>query len=74
VEAQKPRLTGGMESSLYMLPVEHYQLLFTVDEDPVFEQLTVTLLHAVERGLYEETLDSTIHALYDDFTQGGSHG
>jgi len=73
-EEVRPQLPDGMEASLFNLPVDAFRILFTVDEDPVFGQLTVTLLRAVQADGYDEACESVIQALYSELTQGGSHG
>jgi hypothetical protein len=70
----RPQLPDGMEASLFTLPADAVRILFTVDEDPVFGQLTVTLLRAVQAGSYDEACESVIQALYSELTHGGSHG
>jgi hypothetical protein len=50
------------------LPVEDMRILFTVDEDPVFEQLIVTLLRVVKEGEFQGACESVIHDLYRGLT------
>ena len=74
VEEVRPQLPDGMESSLFTLPIDAVRILFTVDEDPVFGQLTVTLLRAVKASGYNEACESIIPTLYGELTRGDSHG
>jgi len=46
-----PQLPDAMDASLFTLPVDTGRILFTVNEDPLFGHLTVTLLRAVPAGL-----------------------
>ncbi len=69
VERIRPRLAGGIDASLYVLPVDDIRILFTVDEDPVFEQLTVTLLRAVREDEFENASASVIQDLYQGLTE-----
>jgi hypothetical protein len=73
-EAIRPQLAEGMEASLFSLSVDALYLLFTVDEDPVFGQLTVTLLRAVTADDYSIACESIIQTLYSDMTGGDSDG
>lgn len=74
VEAIRPQLADGMEASLFALAVDTVRILFTVDEDPVFGQLTITLLRAVRTDCHDEACESIIQALYNDLIEGVSHG
>lgn len=73
-EAIRPQLADGMEATLFALPIDAVNILFTVDEDPVFGQLTITLLRAVRADSHDEACETIIQALYGDLTEGGSHG
>ncbi|MEN7972888.1 MAG: hypothetical protein ABFR47_03540 [Verrucomicrobiota bacterium] len=73
-EAVNPQLPEGLEASLFVLPVDTVRILFTVDEDPVFGQLTVTLLRAVRSDCHDEACESIIQTLYSELTGGASHG
>ena len=63
-------LTGEYEDSLYALRVnKDIRVVLTVDEDPLFEQIIITLLHVarhstinkvykgIAESLYQKTLD-----------------
>jgi hypothetical protein len=69
VQRVRPRLAGDIDASLCVLSVESTRILFTVDEDPVFEQLIVTLLRAVEEGEFESACASVIQDLYRGLTE-----
>ena len=64
VEDIRAPLADGMEASLFALPVDDMRLLFTVDEDPLFEQMAVTLLRVVEFRDFENACDSVTRDLY----------
>jgi hypothetical protein len=64
VQRIRPQLAGGIDASLCVLPVEDMRILFTVDEDPVFEQLTVTLLRAIKNEEFANACEAVIHDLY----------
>ena len=64
VQNIRPPLADGMEASLCVLPVDDARILFTVDEDPVFEQLTVTLLRIVDVSDFGRACDSVTRDLY----------
>ena len=67
VETIRPPLSGGMEASLYQLSEGDDRVLFLVDEDPVFESLTVTLLRVVPVGELDAAIDETVQSLYREF-------
>lgn len=64
---QRP-LSEGIDASLFVLPVDTLRIVFTMDEDPVFQQLIVTLLRVVSANELEETVDSVVRALQKDFS------
>ena len=64
VQRVRPQLADGIDASLCVLPVDDRRVLFTVDEDPVFEQLTVTLLRVVPEVEFEDARESIIDDLY----------
>jgi hypothetical protein len=70
VDSVRPPLTDGMEASLCILPIDDKRVLFTVDEDPVFEQLTITLLRVVDAGDVEDACAAMIRALYSGLSDG----
>jgi hypothetical protein len=64
VQRIRPQLADGIDASLCVLPVDDNRILFTVDEDPVFEQLTITLLRLVPVVGFEGACESIIQDLY----------
>ena len=61
-------LDNGYKSSLYSVEVEsNVCALMTIEDDPIFEQVVVTLLRVVERAQLEATYRSLVEALYQDF-------
>lgn len=67
VETIRPPLSGGMEASLYQLSEGDDRVLFLVDEDPVFESLSVTLLRVVPSAALDQAIDETVRSLYREF-------
>lgn len=59
-------LNDGIDSSLYEVADGDTRILFTVDEDPLFGQITITLLRMVGDDQYEEAKASLIKSLYRD--------
>jgi hypothetical protein len=57
-----------LNASLYVLPVDAWRIVFTMDEDPVFEQIIVTLLRVVPADHLEGALTSLASVLYRDFS------
>lgn len=66
--ARKPctiQLGNGYESSLYSVKVEpSVRVLLTVDDDPIFERVIVTLMRVVKRAQSRKAYDSIVEALY----------
>lgn len=69
VEAIAPPLVDGLEASLLMLPVNDDRILFLADEDPVFEEISITLLRVVDATQFEAARDSIVASLYGEFMQ-----
>ena len=61
-------LSDGIDASLYVLPVDQWRIVLTMDDDPVFEQLNVTLLRIVSAEDLDSALSSLVKALYRDFS------
>lgn len=62
------KLANDYDSSLYILGIsDNFQLIFTLDEDSIFEQVIITLFRLVTENdaikVYQETGD----LLYHDF-------
>jgi hypothetical protein len=68
VENIQQPLPEGLNASLYVLPVDAWRIVFTMDEDPVFEQIMVTLLRVVSADHLEGALTSLASVLYRDFS------
>lgn len=65
VERTGPRLTEGMDASMVVFTgSDGCKVLFTVDEDPVFEQLAITLLRIVPEDELATATDDLTQALY----------
>ncbi len=69
VENIQQSLTDGVDASLYVLPVEDWRIIFGMDEDPVFEQLIVTMLRVVPAGQLDATVALLIDDLYRDLAR-----
>jgi hypothetical protein len=68
VENIQQPLPEGLNASLFVLPVDAWRIVFTMDEDPVFEQIMVTLLRVVQSDHLEDALTSLARVLYRDFS------
>lgn len=69
VRQVRPRLAAGIDASMVVLGVSGgFQVIFTVDEDPVFEQLSITLLRIVPEQQIEAATDDLARALYGHFS------
>ncbi|MDG2380335.1 MAG: hypothetical protein P8N76_01550 [Pirellulaceae bacterium] len=68
VELMKPTLADGVEASLYVQSVDSWRIFFTVDEDPVFKELRVTLFRVVDQRDFAPTCQWIIEHLYRDLT------
>lgn len=64
VERVEPELIPGLDASLYLLPNEEWRVIFTVDEDPVFHEMRISLLRIVHESNYENALSDVIRELY----------
>ena len=64
VERVEPELIPGVDASLYLLPVEEWRAIFTVDEDPVFHEMRISLLRIVHETHYKAALSDVIRELY----------
>ena len=64
VERVEPELIPGLDASLYLLPNEEWRVIFTVDEDPVFHEMRISLLRIVHESKYENALSDVIRELY----------
>ena len=61
-------LDNGYQSSLYAVQVEpNVCALLTIEDDPIFEQVIVTLLRVVESAQLDATYHALVEALYRDF-------
>jgi hypothetical protein len=69
VDNVQPKLADGVDASLYVLSVDDVRVILTVDEDPVFEQLIVTLLRVVSVDDFENARDAVIQALYSEMSE-----
>ena len=61
------KLINGYESSLYTLPVGNIDVIATVDEDPIFDQLIVTLMRAVRGSEVKQAYSSVAESLYQNW-------
>ncbi len=59
------KLVGNLESSLYVLKVSRkIRVLFTIDEDPLFDKVIITLLRVVKADKTEKAYMSLSELLY----------
>jgi mRNA-degrading endonuclease RelE of RelBE toxin-antitoxin system len=59
------KLIGGFDSSLYVYRVgRRLRMLFTLDKDPIYNQLIVILQRVISRADMEKVLRSTADSLY----------
>lgn len=69
-QARKPYnipLHNGFDSSLYSIVVKpNVHVILTVDEDPLFDQVIVTLLRVVKRPELYNTYTSIAQSLYQN--------
>lgn len=60
--------TLGAESSLYKLKASlNLRVILAVDNDPIFEQIIITLFRVVKRGDFEKAYEGVAESLYQDF-------
>lgn len=69
VRQVRPPLAEGIDASMAVLGVSGgFQVIFTVDEDPVFEQLSITLLRVLPEHEIDAATDDLTKALYGHFS------
>ncbi len=62
------KLVNDYDSSLYVLRVsDNFRLIFTLDEDPIFEQVVITLFRLVKENEVIKVYQETGDLLYQDF-------
>ena len=62
-------LDYGYQSSLYVVQIQpEIYVLLTIEDDPIFDQVVVTLLRVVEHAQLDATYLALIEALYRDFS------
>jgi len=65
IRPYKILLHGGLESSMTEARVgRDLRVLLTLDDDPIFGQVIVTLLRVVRRGELKRAFDETVQLLY----------
>jgi len=58
-------LLHGLDSSLFTLRVDHkIRVLLTIDEDPLFDQLLITLFRVIKHGELGKAYASIAESLY----------
>lgn len=69
VEHVRPQLADWVDASMVVLTVnDEFKVILTVDEDPLFEQLAVTLLRVIELHQLDGAADDLTKSLYGHFT------
>lgn len=64
-QVKKIKLINQYDSSLYFLRIDpEIRLLFTLDEDPIFDQTIITLYRVVKASALSQAYDSVAEALY----------
>lgn len=66
VEEVHHQVAEGIDASLFAVACEGHKVLFSVDEDPLFGQLTVTLYRAVASEAFDETCEDLFDKLYHE--------
>ena len=67
MEETTVKLDGDLEASVYVFAEGEDRVLFAIDEDPVFDQMTVTLLRALKEPDLQQALRETIDQLFHEF-------
>lgn len=66
-QLDKISLINGYESSLYSLKVSaDIRAILTIDEDPIFNQLIITLFRVVNRADARKAYQAVARAIYQD--------
>ena len=69
----KLKLTGDDESSLYALRVnKDIRIILTVDDDPLFDQILITLLHVVRHSNLNKVFNGIAESIYQNTLNAGS--
>lgn len=69
VQPIRPRIADGVDASMVVLTLDGtHSLVFTVDEDPLFKQLVVTLLRVIPVDQLDRVTQELTHALYKSFS------
>ena len=70
-----PRLKGGLDATLYSLRVDRdIRAILTVDDDPLFSQVIITLLRVVRHGELERAYKGIPESLYQGMLEKPSDG
>jgi hypothetical protein len=68
VRPLKIKLNNGFESSLYSLQVNReVRVILTVDDDPLFEQIIITLMRVVRHKDLKKTFRGIAESLYHGY-------
>ena len=67
VESIAPPLKDGMEATLQAMELDNDRILFLVDEDPVFEEVHITLLRIIPSAEFSTARESIVRSLYQEF-------
>jgi hypothetical protein len=63
-----PSLPNGYESSVYILRTSpKLRVILAIDEDPIFEQIILTLFRVFKHGDLEKVYKSIAESLYQEF-------
>lgn len=62
------KLLKGFESSLYSYRIDQKtRLLFSIDDDPIFDQLIITLYRVIRHNNYNKVFNSLNESLYQEY-------
>ncbi len=62
----KIKLKNNLISTLYILKIKDLRIILSVDEDPIFNQIIITLYRIVKPYEYEKAFKSISKKLYND--------
>ena len=74
-QPMKLQLKGNDESTLYALKVyKDIRIIMTVDEDPLFDQIIITLLHVIRHSGLNKVFKGMAESIYQNHLQSLDKG
>jgi hypothetical protein len=68
-------LPAGWDTSLYVLRIDHrLRVVLAIDEDPIFEQIIITLFRSVPNSDLPRAYNGVAESLYQSFLAVGTQG